>query len=402
MKRLRVRIELGWGWQVISTIAAVCGIIALLLFNRLFSLLPGYSQTEVLSAAASKDLATIFDNPINAPYKLVSFGYAQVTSDPLLATRLAAATFGVATLILFYVGMRNWYRRRVAFLATILFACSGWFLHTARLGSADILFPCSILLLTVCGYWIATASRSKLSYIAAVVALGLCAYVPGLIWLLALALVVRRKDLILLSLRLSMWYRVGLAAALLLFVIIPLALAIIRNPHTGLELLGLPSQVPNIIDVLKNIAQVPLDMFIRSQGNPEMHLGRLPLLDVFTGLMCLLGIYYYFVHRTLDRAKLLLVVFIIGTLLIALGGPVHISLLLPAIYVIVTGGIALLLNQWLDVFPRNPVARTTGIILITAAVLLSCLFNLRAYFIAWPNNDATEAAFSKTSEDLLK
>lgn len=385
------------GWQVISTLVIVAGCIAVLLFSRLQTLLPTYSATEVATAKSSQHLKDIAENPINAPFKVVDFAYSYVTKNPLLATRLTAATFGTATLVLFYIGMRNWYRRRIAFLATVLFACSSWFLHVARFGSPDILLPCSILLLTVCGYWIATARHSHYSYILAVIALGICIYVPGLVWLLILAAVVRRKDIVLLSMRLTTWQKVLLFFLIAMLVIAPLVYSIVRNPHVGLMLLGLPSSLPDPLNVLKNLALLPASIFIWSHNqNPELGLGHLPLLDIFGSIMFILGLYYYFTHRTLDRAKLLAVFFVLSFILIAIGGPVHTAVLLPAVYVVVTGGMALLLGQWLDVFPENPVAKSMGIALITAAVLTSCLFNLRYYFIAWPHNDATQSTYTHT------
>src|SRR4051812_26315699 len=123
MKKIHVRVELGWGWQIISTAVIVGSLIALLLFSKLHTLLPAYSQTEINSARSSQHLKDAVNNPVYAPYKLTVFTFSYITTDPLLATRLAAASFGTATLVLFYVGMRNWYRRRIAFLATVLFAC---------------------------------------------------------------------------------------------------------------------------------------------------------------------------------------------------------------------------------------------------------------------------------------
>jgi len=400
MKKIQVRNALDMGWQILSTLAIVAFLLGLLLFGRLDSLLPAYSPTEVQSALSSRPFTEIINNPVNAPYKLTVFFFSYITSNPLLATRLAAATFGIATIILFYVGMRNWYRRRIAFLATVLFACSAWFLHTARFGSPDILLPCAVLLLTVCGYWIATAKYSRYSYVAAIIALSLCMYVPGLLWLLGVAAVVRRKDIALLSLRLNARQRAIVIGTAVVLVILPLLVSIIRNPHVGLELLGLPNAWPGLVEIGKNLLYVPVSLFAFTPVNPELQLGRLPLLDIFGVVMFVLGAYYYFKHRTLDRTKLLLVFLAISTVLIAIDGPVSIAIMLPAIYVIVTGGIAQLLGRWLEVFPRNPLAKSVGITLITIAVLASCLYNIRAYFVAWPNAPETKAIYTKT--DLVQ
>src|SRR5690606_12968540 len=115
-----------------------------------------------------------------------------------------------------------------------------------------------------------------------------------------------------------------------------------------------------------------------------------------------LGLYYYFKFRSLARAKLLGACFVIAGILLAVEGPVTTALLLPLVYIVVAGGIALLLGQWLTIFPRNPFARSLGIILLTAAVTMSCVYSLRAYFIAWPNNQTVKAEFAHTSENLVQ
>jgi hypothetical protein len=56
-------------------------------------------------------------------------------------------------------------------------------------------------------------------------------------------------------------------------------------------------------------------------------------------------------------------------------------------------GLAYLLRDWLKTFPNNPVARGVGIGLVVAAVGLSCIYNYRAYFIAWPHNTVTRTVF---------
>jgi uncharacterized membrane protein YoaK (UPF0700 family) len=77
-----------------------------------------------------------------------------------------------------------------------------------------------------------------------------------------------------------------------------------------------------------------------------------------------------------------------------LGGSLSLALLLPIIYFVAANGIAAMLVSWFTVFPRNPVARSIGLILITAAVLITCVFHVKRYFVAWPNASETTQAFS--------
>jgi hypothetical protein len=128
-------------------------------------------------------------------------------------------------------------------------------------------------------------------------------------------------------------------------------------------------------------------------------LPRLPILDFFSLIMMVLGALFYAKHIRAPRTRMLLILFILGAALFALGGPVTISILVPLMYLLVTAGFGYLLHEWLLVFPRNPLARSLGFSLLGIAVSLSCIYNLRAYFVAWPHNSATEAAFHKTSDN---
>ncbi len=393
-----LRFSWSWSWQFISTIVIVGAGVALLFFSQLESLLPGYSNTEVAMAESSISLQAIAENPINAPYKLLVYGVTLFNVDALLATRIASAIFGTATLLLFYVGVRHWHTSRVAFLSAVLFACSAWLLHTARFGSGDIMLPFIILLFATCGYWVAaSAKRSGWRYIIAVVALSFSIYVPGVIWLVLLGLLIRRgKDLDFIRRRLPVNQKVLLTALLLLLTVAPLIYGIIRTPALGLELLALPTVMPDALEVLKNLALLPINLIIWSDFSPELWLGNLPLLDVFAAAMFFLGIYHCIKNWQLDRSKLLLGLLGVGSVLVALGG-ISMALLLPAVYVVIAGGIAALLGMWLGVFPRNPLARSLGIVLVTAAVAASVVFNIRVYFVAWPHNAETKAVYTEKS-----
>src|SRR6185437_4732236 len=59
----------------------------------------------------------------------------------------------------------------------------------------------------------------------------------------------------------------------------------------------------------------------------------------------------------------------------------------------IVGGMAYGLHFWLRLFPLNPLGRSIGISLLAGLVLLSCLLNIRAYFVAWPQNPAVRQAY---------
>lgn len=403
MKRPRIAFSLRDYWQVISTILIVGAGVYLLLFSQLNSLLPAYSEAEVATANASRSLSTIAEDPINVPYKLTVFAYTYITDDRLLSTRLASATFATITLALFYLAVRHWHARRTAFLAIILFACSGWFLHTGRFGTPDIMLPLAVLAFAICGYWIASNKRSQLGFLVTCLSAAALLYTPGvLLFLLIIPLLRGRKDFRRIFIYLRPWQQLSCLAILLLGVIAPLLFMLSRNYETGITFLGLPTDWLPVLDIARNAGQTLLSLFIYMPAQSETHLGNLPLLDILTSVLVILGTYYYIKVRSLDRSKFLLAFLLLGIILSSLGGPVSAPILLPIVYIIAASGLALLLSQWLTVFPKNPLARGVGITLIAVAVSVSAFYNLRMYFVAWPLTPETKQSYSRTHENLLQ
>ena len=244
------------------------------------------------------------------------------------------------------------------------------------------------------GYWIRSTKRSALAGLIGVVLACSLIYVPGLVWFVVLGAIWQRKQIgtHLKDSKLSIPV-IGIIGVILL---VPLVVAISRQPSLFRTLIGLPTgQLANAYDIFRHILNVPVQLFLHGPANPVIWLGQLPLLDVLAIAMAVLGAYAYFRRRQLDRTKLLAAILLIGTVLIGLRGSVSMIILAPFIYILITAGIGYLLNEWLSVFPRNPLARTTGLALIFLVVALSSFYNLKQYFIAWPGAPATKKAFQK-------
>jgi hypothetical protein len=221
---------------------------------------------------------------------------------------------------------------------------------------------------------------------------GLLLYVPGLVWLVALQVWLQRKHITGAWQDALNWTQRALSVGA---AIIGLALLLIDFSRSGhfINWLGLPSQWPAVTTLLKQFVGVFVHLFIRGPQYPELWLGRAPLLDVFSLIVCIVGIYFYASHWKSSRSRAIGLFFTMSVILVALGGAVSLSLLVPLLYVAIAAGIAYLLRDWLQIFPINPLARGLGIGLISLAVIVSCLYNLRAYFVAWPYNTITRTTF---------
>ncbi|MDB5164144.1 MAG: conserved rane protein of unknown function [Candidatus Saccharibacteria bacterium] len=377
---------------VVYTAAVLAG--TLLLFRHLGSITPGVSAAEQAQANFASNFQRIIDNPLYAPQTMLSWLVQKIGQGTPFGLRAPSALIGLAVLCSFYILLRQWFTLRIAALGTLLFACSSWFLHTARIGLPNILLM-SIVILVMLAVRLKHTAHPKIVLLFLLIALAATVYIPGLVWFVAAGLFWQRKIIVheIKAFHFSLSFLAVLFSLLLLS---PLVLAFLKHPHLITAWLGLPNQVPSFGTMARNLLNIPVQLFVRGPRSPSLWLGRIPILDVFTSIMFLLGVYTYSLHLRLDQAQMIGGIFAIGVILIALAGPVNLTVLLPWIYVVAITGLAYFWQQWLSVFPRNPFARGIGNAFLIAVILLACGYHLLHYFIAWPRNTDTKQIFSTT------
>lgn len=384
-------------WQPTLAVLLSLALLCALLWFRLGSLPGGVNETEqqILGTLSSRELGLsgILENPVYLPYSLIllviqSFGIANIT-----ALRFISTVIGILVAVSFFAVLKKWHTERVAVLGTVLFVLSGWFLHVARFGGPDI-FLTTLLVFFFAGVWL-QHSRHR-SQLLALLLISACLmfYVPGMIWFVVLGGIWQRKRILGELAKVKSGVMAVYSVLALLF-LSPLIWAIFNNTDVVKSILGFPAALPSVKEFLLNLVSIPKQLFISGPANPELWLSGLPLLDLFSMVMFIIGAYWYMNRFRLDRTMVLTVVLLIGSALIALGGPVTITLLLPFTYLIITAGITYMLSEWFTVFPRNPIARTIGTTLITVAVLLTGFYHLNLYYIAWPNAPQTREAYQQ-------
>ncbi|HSX32487.1 MAG TPA: hypothetical protein VLF43_04435, partial [Candidatus Saccharimonadales bacterium] len=218
-------------------------------------------------------------------------------------------------------------------------------------------------------------------------------YVPGMIWFVLIGMLWYWKRIDrLFKKRLT---AVGIGAVLVLAAIAPLGWAVFHNLDIGKQLLGLPVHGwPSPISALGALIDVPLAIMWRGPLDPVHWLGRLPLVDVFTLAMFGLGLYTYGRYARLGRSTLTALILVLGSLLIALGGGVTLSIIVPFVYIVAAVGTDFMLEYWYRIFPRNIIAQGVGALLLSFAIIIAVWYNLRHYYVAWPNAPETRAVFT--------
>lgn len=378
--------------SILLSIGAFLAIVTLLGF-QLGSLVPGFSQSELSVRAQTSSLNDLKHNPVNLPHAVVQFGYQHFHIHNSWAMRSVSALIGLLSVYLFYYIIQKWYSRRIAILGTLLFATSAWFLHIVRLGTPESLLF-GLFLLFGAGVWLEQGKHPRSAALTCGLTVTLLLYIPGMVWFVIPMLVWQQRRLRQAFQQLSLW-QLLIGLLFLLLLLTPLVYDLILQPQIYKVLLGFPEQWPKPSQFGHNLLQIPVQLFYKGPADPVRWLGRLPLVDWFGTVMFVVGAYAYRFKLHLDRTWFFVYVFVVGSVLIALGGAVTMSLFVPFLYLIVVGGIALMLQQWFTIFPRNPVARGVALTLMVLAVLSSSFYQLNHYFIAWPHTPETKAVFTQ-------
>ncbi|MHB1864696.1 MAG: hypothetical protein ACYCPS_00835 [Candidatus Saccharimonadales bacterium] len=386
-------------WLIGSIVLGLAALIFLMTY-RLGNIMPGITAGERTIYSLKLGWHGLYHNPLNLPLNLlwsIDFRYLAPVGMTLL--RAPVALTGGLTVVGFYLLLQLWYGTRTAIFGTILFATSAWTLHVSRLADYNVEYLAAIVFFMLSAAILQKKYTSRYIYWLINLAWGLLLYVPGMAILIAYNIFRQRKEI---GYGMSRQETL-LAKCLYVFsglIWIPLlARYFIGSPKNISSWLGLPSHYPSALHAAKEFLAVFYHIFIRGPLMPNLWLGRTPILDIFGIIAALVGIYFYTVHIKATRTHLLVVSLLVGAILIALGGPVTLSFIMPIIYVFIAAGLAYLLSQWLGIFPENPIARTVGYGLITLAVAASVIYNVRSYFIAWPHNSASVSVFDVKGKD---
>ncbi len=387
-KKLFTKWSVEWRSAVAVSIVGLVG--AALLAYRLGSLTSGMSQREIQFVESASSFQEILLNPLFLVQKIPLAFLHMFHLSTITTTRAVTAVFALAAALMLYSLIKQWHTRRIAVIIGLLVVSSSWFLQLGRVASPEIMYVFMPVLLLLLAFRFNTKQR-KLTGALLVLAATFAVYIPGLIWLIVALKFLFIKRLLRLYKKLSILNRVVLVSCVLLL-LAPMIYAVVKDWRLALDVLAIPTSFEPV-EWAKRLLLIPI--FLTAQGPfmPMFNLGRLPLLDVFSVVMVILGTYWYYFRTTLLRTKVLLVITGVSIALITLGGLSFIPMLLPLVFVVIAAGLSLLLQQWFTVFPNNPLARIVGAVLISGLIVIVGGYHLQRYFVAWSGSEATHRLF---------
>lgn len=376
-------------------VLAAAGLLALawLMLYKLGSLVGGLSSGEWSVATTPIGWHGLYNHAFYLPLQAVrAVDFFVFSHHGQTLTRLPNAIFGALTVISYVWLIWRWHGRRTAILAGCLFAGGAWILHASRLASFDVMYLWIIPVLLLANVTLQRHRERAYAFYGNMLLWGLLLYIPGAVWLVLINMYFQRKLIAADWKHFNAWWQRGVYA-LVGVVWLPLLVLNLQSGAAVKTWLGLPAHLEGPVQLLKHFAGVFVHLFVRGPLYPDLWLARAPILDVLTLVLSLIGIYFYATRLSASRSRLLFSFFAVGAILVALNGPVGLSLLVPLVYILAATGLTYFTQQWLRVFPLNPLARGFGLALVTLAVALACVYNLRAYYVAWPHNDVTRATF---------
>lgn len=356
----------------------------------------GYFESEYLSGIA---WSSLLENPLYWPHKILTLIVADQFISNAFWLRLVSVVFALLAALVFFFLIRNRFRDRVAIIAVGLLVTSSWWLHFARIARPEILIPLAafgLMILAKKAY-----ESPKWGWLLLLVILTSASlYIPSMPYLILVGAFITR------SLIKQVWR--GLKAhtksiLIITFVIftVPLLYAIGRDLSIIRELLLLPDQWITPIAILQEMLANVGELFWNREPFWALGLGSLPYLDLFTAVMVALGLYHLDQEISRSLAYFVLVGFGLLLVLVSLSpSPIDSIVLLPFLYVLVAAGIVMLLTQWYEIFPRNPIARLTAFIPTAFLLLAVVWYHQQRFFIAWPQSPEIVNEFPPLAEDI--
>ena len=382
-------------WRGLIITLLVVALATVTLSFQLSSLVPGQNKFETQTLQELTAFPAPWHRAVNAPYMIIAYLFGAISGDHLYGARVASVMFGLAASALMYYIIRTWFNSKVAIIGTLLFVTSSWLLHTTHLATPLIMLVFGPLLAVAPLAWFMRTKKYKtLSFMTLAICLGIAAYTPYMLWLVAVALgiiIYYEKDL----LSKVKTRQLVTAASIYSILLMPLLISLSRFPGQSIELLGFSKSLPSIGGYFSHLIQIITSLFLRSPALPEMRIGHLPDLEIFSAAMLILGI-YYLVQRSASKKSIVLFAAFIIMLIVLPFSPNYVMnsvVLLPLVYIVVITGIVELINQWFTYFPRNPLARNVGIALLVFSISITCAYHLENYFVAWPNVPETKSVY---------
>ncbi len=376
------------GYGLITLLA-----IGLLVFAGLFA--PGgISSAEEAAVVKSATISIVDINSFavtNLPFHLLQQASISLFGVSDFSIKLPSLILGLISAIGLILLLRQWFKPNIAVLASIIAVTTGQFVFIAQSGTPGILYVFWSVWILLLGTLIAKKAKPPLLWntlFFVVAALSL--YTPLSIYaLLALGIAAFLHPHLRHIVRTLPKKHIALGMVLAAIIVAPLIYGIVLNPRLGLDILGIPTAMPDLIANLKLLANQYLGfMFSSTTGlmTPVFGLGSLLIIGF--------GVYKLIQTRESTQSYLIMT-WLLCLIPVLLINPLFTSVTFLPLVLLLATGLSSLLGYWYRLFPFNPYARTAGLIPLVILVGALVFSGLERYIYGYQYDPGTVANFSR-------
>jgi hypothetical protein len=346
------------------------------------------SANEASAVNSAPSFSQLANHAVNLPHQaavslLKHFDHASTS-----AVRAVSAVYGLIFVYCFYAILRFWFGSFSAWLGTLFLAATPFMILLGRSATADVMYLLPLTLIAAYMKWLRSKNRVFLRLLLISFLGALTLYQPGGLPILVICVALAYPRLRQYLAQMSKKQLLG-AGGLFIVCSVPFILTIVKSPVTAKELCLIPSHLPAVMTVLKDIGWSILSFFWHSADHHDLQVGRLAVLNAAQDILLAFGLYAMW-DRARRKVYGLIAIFLGAAIASGLNNRYGLLVLgLPALSLVVTAGLRYLHLEWTTVFPRNPLPRGLAITLMIALILIHIAWGAHYSLTAWPHSLTT-------------
>lgn len=310
-----------------------------------------------------------------------------------LSIKLPAMLLSVVSALAIFFLLRRWFRPNIAILSLLIMTTTGQLLYVGQQFSPHILYIVfSALILLFASLILQRAAWSQLWKISLAITAALSLYTPYFwyinLGLLLVALLHPHTRYFLLSRkqRLS-WLPAGIVFGI---IVAPLLYACIVKPALASQLLGLSTLDFSLITNLKILVRTYVWPY------PTVFHGQIaPIIDISSLILIILGLAMAITRRQTARSYMIGAWLLLAMPLLLMQPTLTVIITIPLL-ILLAVGVETLIREWYKLFPKNPYARATGLVLMIGLIGVMVLGGIDRYVQGYRH---LPEAISATSTD---
>lgn len=394
MSRIKISELSLYSWRYFIGYGAVAiGLIFVLFFAGMYS--PGgLSSQEMQSAVISNSISFNGLEPstvANLPYYVLQKISMNLFGISIISIKLPSIILAFLSAIGMFVLLAKWFKLRIAVLASLIAITTGQFIFIAQNGTPGILYLFwSVLLILLASLISSSNKKYRMLYkISFSIIAALSLYTPLSIYVLIamFSAVILHPHLRFIIRQLSK-PKIIISLIVSFILLIPLILSTIKNPNILIEMLGIPSKLPDFGASLSKLGAEYLGF-----ANPGGSTLMTPFFELGSTLIILIGTYYTI--KTNETAKSYVIsLWIVCLIPVLLINPNITDITYLPLILLLASGLKLLISHWYSLFPLNPYARIAGLIPVVILVVALVSSGIDRYIYGYRYDPNISSNFS--------